>query len=51
MCYMYLSFQFKNNHSFEDRKGETNRMINEYPERIPITLYVKMCGNGFTNQF
>ena len=32
-----MYFQFKNKHSFEDRKEEANRIINKYPERIPIT--------------
>jgi|LauGreDrversion4_2_1035121.scaffolds.fasta_scaffold00184_26 GABA(A) receptor-associated protein len=28
--------QFKKKHSFEDRKKESERVINVYPERVPI---------------
>ena len=31
-----MYFQFKDKHSFEDRKEEATRIINKYPERIPI---------------
>ena len=31
-----MYFQFEDKHSFEDRKEEATRIINKYPERIPI---------------
>ena len=31
-----MYFQFKDKHPFEDRKEEATRIINIYPERIPI---------------
>ena len=34
--YTWMYFQFKDKHSFKGRKGEANRMIDKYPQRIPI---------------
>ena len=31
-----MYFKFKDKHSYEDRKDEANRILNKYPERIPI---------------
>lgn len=31
-----MYFDFKNKHSFESRKEEATRILNKYPERIPI---------------
>ena len=30
--------QFKKQHDFESRKTEANRVINKYPERIPVIV-------------
>ncbi len=33
-----MEFQFKKNHTFDQRKGEAKRIISKYPDRIPVIV-------------
>lgn len=36
MSYGYSKFKFKNEHKFDERVGESTRVLTKYPDRVPI---------------
>lgn len=40
-----MKWEYKEEHPFEKRRAEGEKIRKKYPDRVPVSLLVRLCGN------